>query len=69
MSAIYRTREGDVLDWICWKHYRSQSGAVEAVLEANNGLADLGDVLPAGVEIVLPELSLPETDEFIRLWD
>jgi phage tail protein X len=38
-------------------------------LEANNGLADLGDVLPAGVEIVLPELSLPETDEVIRLWD
>ena len=69
MNAIYRTRKGDVLDWICWKHYRTQSGAVEAVLEDNNGLANLGDVLPAGVEIILPELSLPKSEAVIRLWD
>lgn len=69
MSVIYRTREGDVLDWICWKHYKKQSGVVEAVLEANNGLANFGDILPAGLEIILPELSLPETDQLVRLWD
>ena len=69
MSVIYRTREGDVLDWICWKHYKKQSGAVEAVLEANNGLANFGDILPTGLEIILPELSLPETDQLVRLWD
>ena len=69
MSVIYCTREGDVLDWICWKHYKKQSGAVEAVLAANNGLADFGDILPAGLEIILPELSLPKTDQLVRLWD
>lgn len=69
MSQRYRTREGDVLDWICWKHYGAQAGAVEAVLEANTNLAEHGEVLPAGLEIVLPDLVLPETERLIRLWD
>ena len=69
MSIYYNTREGDVLDWICWKHYGTQKGVAEAVLNANHGLADLGDVLPAGVKILLPELALPKAEQVIRLWD
>jgi len=65
----YRTRDGDTLDWICWKHYGRQSGAVEAVLEANPGLADKGPVLSAGELIQLPDLSPASTAEVIRLWD
>ena len=38
-TAFYRTRDGD---------------AVEAVLEANPGLADHGARLPAGLSIALP---------------
>lgn len=69
MSQRYRTKEGDVLDRVCWKHYGAQAGAVEAVLEANTNLAEHGEVLPAGLEITLPDLVLPETEKLIRLWD
>lgn len=69
MSQRYRTKEGDVLDRVCWKHYGAQAGAVEAVLEANTNLAEHGEVLPAGLEIILPDLVLPETEKLIRLWD
>ncbi len=68
MSATYRCRQGDMLDWICWKHYGRTRDAVEAVLEANAGLADYGPVLPAGLEITLPDLSLAEDTDVVRLW-
>lgn len=45
----YRTKENDMLDWICWKHYGFQSGAVEIVLTANPELAEWGSFLPAGL--------------------
>jgi len=65
----YRTRDGDMLDWICWKHYGYQSGAVEAVLAANPGLADLGPKLSAGVVLILPDLDATEETPVVRLWD
>lgn len=65
---IYRTREGDLLDWICWRHYGHLQGTVEAALNANPGLAELGPVLPGGVNIVLPELPATPTRATIRLW-
>lgn len=66
----YRTRQGDTLDYICWRHYGQQSGAVEAVLLANPGLADAGPVLALDTLIVLPELAKPASElQPIRLWD
>lgn len=65
----YRTSENDMLDWIAWKHYGTQTGAVEAIMEANPGLADKGDKLPAGLVINLPEIQKPKTDTIIKLWD
>lgn len=66
----YRTRQGDTLDYICWRHYGQQSGAVEAVLLANPGLADAGPVMPLDTVIVLPELAKPASElQPIRLWD
>tara|TARA_B100001564_G_C20507953_1_gene609277 strand:+ start:27 stop:233 length:207 start_codon:yes stop_codon:yes gene_type:complete len=65
----YRTSEGDMIDWICWKHYGRQAEAVEAVLEANPGLADHGEILPSNIIITLPDIELPESEEIIRLWD
>lgn len=65
----YITRQGDTLDYICWKFYEQQSGAVEVVLEANQNLADLGPILPAGVTVILPELEKPATEvQPLRLW-
>ncbi len=69
MTATYRTRQGDMLDEICWRHYGRQSGAVEAVLAANPGLADLGPVLPVDVAVVLPDLVVvAPAVQPIRLW-
>jgi phage tail protein X len=65
----YRTKDGDMLDWICAKHYGRTSGAVEAVLEANPGLADLGPVYEAGTLIQLPILPATESAATVKLWD
>lgn len=66
----YRTRQGDTLDAICWRHYGRESAA-EAVLEANPRLADHGPILPQGLEIELPELAAPApaAATLIKLWD
>ncbi|WP_321367913.1 tail protein X [uncultured Desulfuromusa sp.] len=70
MAQIYRCQDGDMLDQICFAYYGYTSGAVEAVLEANPGLADLGTVYSAGLEINLPELAQNTTvTETIKLWD
>lgn len=69
MMQTYRTRDGDMLDEICHTYYGRASGAVEAVLNANHGLAELGPVYSAGVVIVLPELPVTDTAPSVRLWD
>jgi phage tail protein X len=69
-DSVYLTSAGDTLDFVCWKHYRQQSGALEAVLLANHGIADLGPVLPISTRIVLPELPAVATEAApLRLWD
>lgn len=65
----YQTRRGDMLDWICHQHYGQRPKAVEAVLEANPGLARYGPILPAGLVIDLPDLGPSEQKNRIRLWD
>lgn len=65
----YQTRDGDMLDAICYRHYGRTTGTVEAVLEANPGLAALGPVFAAGVVITLPDIPDPEPETGIRLWD
>lgn len=70
VGVRYLTRDGDSLDAVCWKHYGRQAGAVEAVLEANPGLSELGPVLPDGYVIGLPELQRPTQEiETVSLWD
>ena len=70
VGVRYRIRDGDSLDAVCWRHYGRQAGAVEAVLEANPGLSEVGPILPAGLVIGLPELpsTSPEI-ETVSLWD
>jgi len=65
----YFTKENDMVDWICWKHYGRQSGAVEEVYAVNPDLAEWGSYLPAGIIINLPDLSFDEVETKIRLWD
>lgn len=65
---IYRTKDGDVLDLICLRAYGDSVYSVEAVYDANPGLAAHGPILPAGLLIELPEAQ-PATPSTIRLWD
>lgn len=74
MTAVsvlyYVSREGDVLDGIVFRHYGSTSGLqVEAVLEKNPGLAELGPVLEGGVRIALPDLVELPPVVGVALWD
>lgn len=67
--AEYRTKDGDMLDAICYRYYGRQSGAVELVLEVNQNLSRHNEQLPAGVIIVLPDLPNQTKDITpIRLW-
>lgn len=66
----YRTKDGDMLDAICHRHYGQTKDVVERVLEANPQLADVGSILPANLLITLPELLQPATlINTVRLWD
>ena len=69
MATRYRTKTGDTLDWICWRFYGNQPGAVEQVLDRNPKLATLAATLPENIEIVLPELSITDKDSGVKLWD
>ena len=63
----YVTKEGDVLDWIVWRHYGTIS-VLEKVMEANPKITD--EKLAAGIEIKLPyiEIILKNGSE-VRLWN
>ena len=71
MAETYTTRQGDMLDLIAWRHYGYHEGTVEALLEANYGLAAQPHVLPSGLTIVLPELptAAERRPQPVRLWD
>jgi phage tail protein X len=65
----YRTKTGDVLDDICYRHY-GKSSAVIHVLAANPGLAEQTEKLPANIIIELPTIEqAAETISTVRLWD
>ena len=58
---IVITQQNDTVDALCWRHYGRTEGTVEAVLEANPGLAELGAMLPLGTAIDLPEIETIES--------
>ncbi|WP_456295285.1 tail protein X [Vibrio sp. AK197] len=68
MAIIYQTRDGDVLDDICWRYYERVNVVID-VLNANPGIVEYGAVLPKGLKLVLPEISKASDEEIISLWD
>ncbi|MBI6953123.1 MULTISPECIES: tail protein X [unclassified Pseudomonas] len=68
MAKTCTTSEGDLLDTLCQHYYGHLTGTVEAVLDANQGLADEAQPFRAGVRILLPELPMT-TSETLQLWD
>ncbi|WP_194790110.1 tail protein X [Pseudomonas sp. UFMG81] len=68
MGKTCTTSEGDLLDTLCQHYYGQLDGTVEAVLDANQGLADEAQPFRAGVRIVLPALPVV-TGNTLQLWD
>ena len=67
---IYRTKDGDVLDHLCAKHYGDAPYSVEDVLAANPGLAAHGPVMASGLLVTFPVVEeAAEVRPTIRLWD
>lgn len=68
--TTYKTKAGDMLDEICHRFYGRSNGTTEIVLESNRDLAEHGEVFPAGVVIILPDV--PEESaapKLTRLWE
>ena len=65
-----RALQGDTVDSLCWRHYGRTEGTVEAVLEANAGLASLGALLPVGTVVFMPALgNVTSTKPLLQLFD
>ena len=64
--VTYTAKDGDLLDWIVWKHYGTTS-VLEQVLQANPNLTN--EILSAGTIVLLPYIEdIKKTNTEIRLW-
>lgn len=72
-ETVVVAAEGLSVDLIVWRKFRRpMPGYVEAVLDANMGLAALSDYLPVGTAFVLPAVDLdprPAIADLVLLWD
>lgn len=66
---VYLTKENEMLDLICWRHYGFTDGVVELVLETNPSLAEYGSFLPAGLKIKLPVIQEPLKRSTLKIWE
>jgi phage tail protein X len=65
-----RSNQGDTVDFICWRQYGRTIGVVERVLNANPGLAEMGEILPIGTLIELPNIiENMQQNQMVKLWD
>lgn len=61
---------GETLDQLVWRAIGMAAPAVEAVLAANPGLADLGPFLPRATPVIIPVGSdAPAPSRLVQLWD
>lgn len=70
VGRAYICQGGERLDQVAWAAYGIQAGAVEALLVANPGLADMPYELPAYLAIELPDLLLQNKNKSreVPLW-
>jgi len=61
-------RQNDTVDLICWRHFRQTAVVVEMTLEKNPGIARLGEVLPEGTPVMLPDRAPAPVIETVHLW-
>lgn len=65
----YRTGEGEMVDEIAFKRFGTSRGVTERILDANPGLAALGEVLPIGTILKIPVPEIADRATVPRLWD
>jgi phage tail protein X len=58
-GAEYPTKDGDMIDAICWAYYGYGYGSLEVVSQYNRFLAYYDEELPAGLTIFLPDIAKP----------
>lgn len=70
MADRITASQGDTLDELLWRERGLGADALDAVLAANPGLADLGDILPIGTPILIPAIAAPtvQVREIVQLW-
>lgn len=62
----YIAKEGDVLDWIVWKHYGT-TFVLGKVMKANPSIVN--EALKSGTVVKLPHIeSVQKPSKEIRLW-
>lgn len=65
-----RALQAETVDALCWRVIGRTDGVVEAVLDANPGLADAGLFLPVGFEVEIPDTSeITGTAPLVQLFD
>lgn len=70
MPTVYITHQNEMVDAICRRAYGDESGFVEMLLEANPGLSAMPVPLPAGTQIILPDIPLrQDSAQLVSLWD
>lgn len=76
MTQTVTARSGDTLDALCWRHLGTTSGGVvETAFELNRtgsaSLAELGDHIPEGTSVMLPDppARTATTLETVNMWD
>lgn len=69
-GTTYTTKQNEMVDAICHRHYGRTKDVTEAVLAANPGLAMKGVVLPFATTVVLPVIAVRTRQRpLVGLWD
>jgi len=69
MTTYYWSKEGEMIDLICWRYYGATRGVVKVVLEANPGLAEYSGSLPSGLRIKLPLIQEQLKKSKLKVWE
>lgn len=65
---ILHSLQGECIDAVCYRFY-GHSDFLEAVIQANPKLVELGPVLPIGTPVVMPQAGQAPAKTIINLWD
>ena len=66
----YRSRQGETLDLICYRHYGTSHLTTEIVMQANPELAEQGLIIVENTLLELPQITnTTPINNTLQLWD